>query len=450
MGPAIIAKGESVRIPLLGALLALAVSATSISASVVGTNTAAQSITAERIAALPRKQQAAWRDYLVRSVRQMQADRAFLQAELKAAGLAEPLTPPNGFTGRSMPLTKPAEWYGSAEARWVADMVVSFQTPAGGWSKNLNVADHARRKGESFAPNTLSRYLAPDDFDTPHDPHWNYVGTLDNDATTTELQFLARVTAAVDAKDNAPYRASFLRGLEYLFAAQFPNGGWPQIWPLEGGYHDAITFNDNAVTNAIELLQSVAEGTGAFAFVPSQARKRARASVARGLECILSAQIVENGRRTVWGQQHDALTLRPVAGRNYEPAAQCSSESAGMMLFLMSLPRPSPATIGAIHAAAAWLQKVAIHGEAYGRGPDGGRLTPAASGAKPIWARFYEIGTDRPIFGDRDKSIHDNVEELSRERRMGYNWYNTVPQQALDRYAQWTGLHPQAKGSQGN
>jgi PelA/Pel-15E family pectate lyase len=426
---------------LPGALVVLAVSAICTSAAVVGSNTAAQPITAERIARLPLKRQAAWREYLARSVRQMQADRASLQAELKAAGLAEPLTPPNGLAGRSMPLTQPAEWYGGAEARHVADIVVSFQTPAGGWGKNLNLADHVRQRGESYVSNNISRYLAPDDFDTPRDPHWNYVGTLDNDATNTELQFLARVVTALDAKDSAPYRASFLRGLEYLFAAQFPNGGWPQVWPLEGGYHDAITFNDSAVTNALELLEAVAGGKGAFAFVPAKVRQRAGASVARGLECILATQIVENGHRTVWGQQHDAFTLQPVAGRNYEPPAQSSSESAGMMLFLMRLPKPSLAMAGAIHAAAAWLQKTAIRDKAYERGPDGGRLTPA-SGGKAIWARFYEIGTRRPIFADRDKSIHDNVEELSRERRMGYSWYNSVPQEALDRYAQWIKLHP--------
>ena len=423
------------------ALLVLAVSFTCISAAVVGTNTAAQSITAERIANLPANRQAAWRDYLARSVRQMQADRAGLQAELKAAGLAEPMVPPNGLTGRNMPLTKPAEWYGGAEARHVADIVVSFQTPAGGWGKNLNLADHLRKTGESYVSNNISRYLAPDDFDTPRDPHWNYVGTLDNDATNTELQFLARVVTALDAKDSAPYRASFLRGLEYLFAAQFPNGGWPQVWPLDGGYHDAITFNDSAVTNALELLEAVAGGKGAFAFVPGKVRQRAGASVAQGLECILATQIVENGHRTVWGQQHDAFTLQPVAGRNYEPAAQSSSESSSMMLFLMRLPKPSLAMANAIHAAAAWLQKTAIRDKAYERGPDGGRLTPA-SGGKAIWARFYEIGTRRPIFADRDKSIHDNVEELSRERRMGYSWYNSVPQQALDRYAQWIKRHP--------
>ena len=426
------------------ALLVLAVSATCISAAVVGANTPARSITAERIAELPPTRQAAWRDYLARSVRQMQADRAGLEAELKAAGLAEPLTPPNGFTGRDMPLTKPAEWYASAEARRVADNIVSFQTPAGGWGKNLNLAGHVRRMGESYVSNNLSRYLAPDDFDTPHDPKWNYVGTLDNDATATELQFLARVVTAVDAKGSVPYRASFLRGLGYLFAAQFPNGGWPQVWPLEGGYHDAITFNDSAVANALELLEAVAGGKSPFEFVPAKVRQRAGASVARGLECILATQIVENGRRTVWGQQHDAFTLQPVAGRNYEPPALSSSESASLMLFLMALPKPSPAMVGAIHAAAAWFQKTAIRDKAYQRGPDGGRLTPA-SGGKPIWARFYEIGTGRPIFADRDKSIHDNVEELSRERRMGYSWYNNGPQEALDRYAQWSVLHPRAR-----
>jgi len=43
----------------------------------------------------------------------------------------------------------------------------------------------------------------------------------------------------------------------YLLAAQFPNGGWPQVWPLEGGYHDAITYNDNAVIESPETLTAI-------------------------------------------------------------------------------------------------------------------------------------------------------------------------------------------------
>lgn len=385
---------------------------------------------------MPPKQQKAWTEYLDRSDRHRKADRAVLSAELKAEGLAEALIPPSGSAARSMPLNRPAEWYATLEARRIADSIVSFQTPAGGWSKNLNVADHARRKGESFAPDNLSRYLSPGDFDTPADPKWNYVGTLDNDATTTELRFLGK---AISANDNAAYRASFLRGLDYLFAAQFPNGGWPQVWPLEGGYHDAITFNDGAMTQTLELLQEVAEQK--FPFVPSNVERRAAASVARGIDCILAAQIIEKGRRTVWGQQHDALTLQPVAGRNYEPAAECSSESAAMLMFLMSLPNPSVKIAAAVHAGATWLQQTAIHGKTYVRTPDSAHLEDSADG-RAIWARYYEIGTRRPIFGDRDKSIHNTLAGISQERRKGYSWYNEGPQAALDRYADWRNAHP--------
>jgi PelA/Pel-15E family pectate lyase len=403
--------------------------------AVVGTSVPAQSITTARIATLPPQQQAAWKEYLDRSTRQREADRAVLLAELKSEGVAEASIPPNGSAAKSVPLSRPEEWYATEEARRIADAIVSFQTPAGGWSKNLNLADHARRKGESFAPNNLSHFLGPDDFDAPADPHWNYVGTLDNDATTTELQFLAKVIHAGHEK----YRACFLRGLDYLFAAQFPNGGWPQVWPLEGGYHDAITFNDGAVTETLELLEAVAKRKGAFAFVPVDVAKRARSSVARGIECMIATQIIENGRRTVWGQQHDALTLEPVAGRNYEPRAECSSESASMILFLMDLPNPSPAVVAAVHAAIRWFEQTAIRGKAYVRGA--AELVDSAD-AKAIWARYYEIGTRRPIFGDRDKTFHNNVSEISQERRNGYNWYNSVPQGALDRYAEWRRAHP--------
>ena len=60
------------------------------------------------------------------------------------------------------------------------------------------------------------------------------------------------------ATDEPRYRESFLRGVDYLLAAQYPNGGWPQVFPLEGSYHDAITFNDGALVNVLSLLHDVA------------------------------------------------------------------------------------------------------------------------------------------------------------------------------------------------
>jgi PelA/Pel-15E family pectate lyase len=426
-------------------IFALALSASCLLAAVIGASSAAQGITTERIAALPPAEQDAWRGYLARSVQQEQNDRAILQAELKRTGLATALIPPGGSSAKSLPLDKPDDWYDTSDARRIADIVVSFQTPAGGWSKNLDLTDHIRKQGEGFAPNNLSAHLGPGDFDTPRDPQWNYVGTLDNDATTTELHFLALV--ADRGLDAEVYRGAILRGLDYLLAAQFPNGGWPQVWPLEGGYHDAITFNDGAVTATLELLEDVADGKGGFDFVPDTVRKQARASAERGIDLIVGTQLaakVEPGA-TVWAQQHDALTLKPVAGRNYEPAARCSSESAAVILFLMNLQLPKPTVVDAVYSAVDWFRATAIYGVAFERGADGRRLI-SAPGAGPLWSRYYDIRTDRPIFGDRDKSIHDDVNELSAERRNGYSWYNAAPKAALDRFAEWRISHPRPNG----
>lgn len=415
---------------------------TPLSSAVIGTSRPAESITAARIATLRKKDRALWMAYLDRSQKQMHLDQATLTAE-QTTGALEPAMPNPGFAGRSMPLDPDAAWYGTAEARHVADVIVSFQTPAGGWSKNLDMSGAPRMRGQSYTPDNLSKHPGVDDFDTPRDPHWNYVGTLDNDATNTELHFLVLVAAATPGAAGDVYRASFLRGIRYLLAAQFPNGGWPQVWPLEGGYHDAITFNDNAVTESAETLTAVAEGTGNYSFVPTVLRLNAKMAAHHALVCILATQVIVKGQRTVWAQQHDALTLAPVAGRNYEPAALSSGESSDLLVYLMRLPHPSRAVIAAVNAGIEWLKAAAITGQEWvgGRDTPGGRHLEARAGAGPIWARYYSISTGRPVFGDRDKTIHDDVSELSLERRNGYAWYSAGPQRALDAYVAWSKNH---------
>src|SRR6266851_3072896 len=261
-------------------------------AAIIGTNIPAKPLTAERIGSLPPASQPAWRKYLERSSRQMQADQAFLGKELRQHNLQKPITPPQGNDVRSIPLNRPAEWYGQADGLRIADIIFSFQTPAGGWSKNLDMSSHRRAPGEHFAPGNTSRYVGQGDFDEPLNENWHYVGTFDNDATTTQLRYLTKVIAAVKSSAVQPYRKAFLHGLDYVFGAQYPNGGWPQVWPLEGGYHDAITFNDDAMINVLRLLREVAEGKQEFSFVPAKGRKLADASVRRGIECILATQIV--------------------------------------------------------------------------------------------------------------------------------------------------------------
>jgi PelA/Pel-15E family pectate lyase len=256
---------------------------------------------------------------------------------------------------------------------------------------------------------------------------------------------LAKVISASGAKGDKTYRSAFFRGLDYIFASQYPNGGWPQVWPLQGGYHDAITYNDNAMVQVLELLRDVTAGSGEFGFVPAKTRARSAASVKRGVQCILVTQIVVNGRRIVWCQQHDALTLKPCSARNYEMPCASSAESAEIALFLMKETNPSSEIVAAIRAATDWFERTKISDVAYRFAGESGRSLVDAPGNGPLWARYYEIGTERPIFGDRDKTIHDNVNEISRERRNGYAWYRDTPAKALEYFLRWRKEFPKVR-----
>lgn len=447
-------------------------------ASVIGMNTPAASLTVARVnAMLPPAQRGPWLAYLRHSGEQRKLDQAALRKERE--GLSEiPPLPKQGFSGRALPLHREAAFYASAEARRLGDIVISFQTPAGGWSKNLAM-DAPRARGQSYATANLAPVASgPGDFDEPADPNWHYVGTLDNDATNTELHFLALLSAALPGHDGDTFRASFLRGVHYLLNAQFPNGGWPQVWPLEGGYHDAITFNDDAVTESAELLNDAASGQRIttqpsaeelafahspfasahgemhtpqatvqdFTFVPPALRAEARSAVANAIHCILITQVrvpAPDGKGTVltvWPQQSDPLTLQPVAARNFEPPALSAGESSSVVEFLLSLPHPSPAVVHSVQAADAWFEAHKITGYAWvgGRNTPGGRHLEAKADAGPLWPRYTSLTTGKPIFADRDKTIHDNVMDLSLERRNGYNWYTREPVAALADFQTWS------------
>lgn len=412
-------------------------------AAIVGTNVPPPPLSVERVKAeAPEASRAAWLLYLEDSARQWAADRAVIAAERE--GLASwPADPESSHGAESMPLDKPAAWYGSEEALAIARNVLSYQTPAGGWGKNQPRNRPPRARGQSFVSNNNSPRATSGDFDLAKDPAWSYVGTVDNDATITEIRFLTRVANQASAADAARYRDAAHKGLKYLLRAQFPNGGWPQVWPLQGGYHDAITLNDNAVVDVAELMAHVAAGASGFDFIPTATRQQAASAVDRAIALLLAAQLRENGQPTIWAQQYDALSLSPVSARNYEPGSPCTSESAQVMIFLMSLPQPSTQVQTAVRAAAATLERIAVHGVVFdGKGSPEGRRLRDKPGAPALWARYYTPGTWKPLFGDRDKSLHDDVNELTQERRNGYSWWGNWPAATLKTYEAWSRKWP--------
>jgi PelA/Pel-15E family pectate lyase len=363
-----------------------------------------------RIGALPEPARREWRSYVESSRANGERDRAAMQAEMRAAG-KQTWTPAPAGRGFAVTDEMTEAWFRGDSARRLADAIVSYQTPTGGWSKRMEF-NHLRQPGESWSA----------------EDNWSWVGTLDNGATTEQLRFLA---GAIAAHGDSTHRASFVRGIGYLLVSQQPTGCWPQVYPLMGSYHDAATFNDDATINALRVLRAAANGD--YAWVPDELRARTAAAVERGIGCILNTQVTVGGRRTVWGAQHDPIAFAPVKARAYEHASLSGRESAAILNFLMEIRDPSPAVVQAIHGAAAWFREAAITGSEY---VPRGTLTPRA-GAGPLWARFYEIGTNRPIFSDRDGVIRYDLAEIGDERRGGYLWYTDEPATTLRRYDRW-------------
>jgi PelA/Pel-15E family pectate lyase len=383
---------------------------------------AALPVTAERIAALPAVEQPAWRAYWEKSCERS----ALLPARKpKEYAPARPLDGPPvpAIYSQGLPRNPTAEWYRSPAAHTLADHILTWQTPVGAWTKGGNYTrDHLPTDDEN------------DEFSA---------GTYDNDSTLDELRAIARTAHGLERPGPvdprvAVWRAAFLRGLAYILDSQYPNGGFPQVYPLVGGYHDAITFNDDAMLHVLQLLRDVGARQAEFAFVPAADAAKAKAAFAAGIRCILACQLrAPGGSRTIWGQQHDALTLQPCAARNFEPAAECSRESAGLVGLLMQLPAPDADTVAAVDGAMAWFTLRALHDVAWNyRAPAGTGVT-SKPGAPALWARFYEFGTGRPIFGERDRMIHYDPAGLSLERRNGYGWFNSLPAELFPLHARW-------------
>lgn len=338
----------------------------------------------------------------------------------------------------------PETWYKTREARTVADSVLAYQFPGGGWAKNQNW--HQKPDAKKWAERANIRKLIAS--------KEGIGSTIDNMGTTIELLFLAKMYKATGKK---LYRDAFMRGFEYLLEAQYDNGGWPQYYPLKKprkngpDYSVHITYNDNAMSNVIKLMRDLAEGDKA----PYDALKlsetdiqRAKTSYDKAIQCIVNSQIRKNGKLTVWCQQHHYETLLPVQARAYEfPSFTGCGETADLVELLMGVKNPSPEVKNAVTCAIEWLRNHAIKGYRHetfknAEGKKDRRLVPDAN-APLLWARNYDLETEKPYYGDRDGKKHDNYADISYDRRNGYTWLNTDVQGVLDKYPKWyTKHHP--------
>lgn len=307
----------------------------------------------------------------------------------------------------------PDEWYGSEQAVAIAENVILYQRNTGGWPKNVQIH---HMMSDSFRKKVLAEKDLTDD------------STIDNDATVFEMIYLAKV---YNKTNIAAYKDAFLKGLHYLFEAQYENGGWPQFYPLREGYYSCITYNDNAMVNVMRLLKDITDKEERYDFVSKNDSEKCALAFAQGITCILRTQYVQNGVLTVWCAQHDAKTLKPAKARAYELPSLSGAESAEIVLLLQSIEHPSSELTHAIQAAEKWFEKVRIDGikiETYTN--DNGlrdRRVVQSPNAPSVWARFYGLEDNKPFFCDRDGIKRYSMAEIGYERRLGYGWYTDKP-----------------------
>jgi PelA/Pel-15E family pectate lyase len=112
--------------------------------------------------------------------------------------------------------------------------------------------------------------------------------------------------------------------------------------------------------------------------------------------------------------------------------------------FLMTIEKPDARVVDAIESAVTWFEQTRLTGIKVVEKPDPSlprgfdRVVVQEPQAPPLWARFYEIGTNRPIFSGRDSVIKSSLAEIEHERRTGYQWYSGRAAKLLsDDYPVW-------------
>ncbi|BCP52997.1 hypothetical protein K32_16140 [Kaistia sp. 32K] len=228
--------------------------------------------------------------------------------------------------------------------------------------------------------------------------------TLDDNITQSNLGFLMWYDTVTDGKD--PAIGDAIRyGLNQLLKAQYPNGSWPvflgrvfphkrfaaawrarlpETWSKEWVKPPsaAMVLNDQLVRDTMRLL---------LAADRYEAREDLIAAARRTGDFLLAAQLPAPQRG--WAQTYN-LDLEPIWGRKFEPPAVASRETAGAIEALLQLylrTGEKRYLDGAVEAAD-WLRQ--------SRRPSGD------------WARFYELGTNRPLYVTGEDTLTYDDKEL--------------------------------------
>ncbi len=250
------------------------------------------------------------------------------------------------------------------------DLLVALQMQSGGWFSEMPVRGAAPARWFRL---TVRR------------------SAIDDDVTPGAIRALL---ALWEVTHDPRHRVAAERGLALLLERQLPGGAWPLVarpyWKqrLYRDFEDRPTLNDGATTQAIVTLIAAARTLG---------REALLASARRGGDWIVGAQ--RPPPQAGWAQQYDQ-DGKPAPARRYERVALATWESRYALDALLALAAATgdEKYCGPVEHAARWLAASRL-------GPD-------------CWARFYELGSNTPLyFNEKRQAVGSPA-----EAHQPYDW----------------------------
>lgn len=255
-------------------------------------------------------------------------------------------------------------------ARRAADALIFGQLEDGGWHYFID-----------FDPAGLDEWYrdSASKYTYGYEEYRYYYGNATNDDQVTSdcARFLLRYYKTTL---EPAYRTPVLKALDFVLKAQYPNGGWPQRYPLRFDFaHDGLpdytsyyTLNDGAHQGYVELLLRAYRALG---------DRRYLDAARRGADFLLISQGPDG--EAGWAEQFGP-DLKPIAARAHEPSGYVIRESrdALRVLQLFYALTEDARYLAPIPRCLAWFERVNKEAVELKRPP----------------ARYYQVGTNRPVY----------------------------------------------------
>jgi PelA/Pel-15E family pectate lyase len=214
--------------------------------------------------------------------------------------------------------------------------------------------------------------------------HYYGNSTYDDDVTSDAARLLLRLYLE---KLDPQYKPALDKAINFILRSQYPNGGWPQRYPLKHDFNKAghpdyssfYTFNDDVIWENVLFLIQCYETLGEQRFLDP---------IYKGMNFYLLVQ----GKNGAWGQQYN-MKMQVAGARTYEPAAYLPRYTFNNCLLLLKFYQYTGDSkfLAHIPDAIKWLEKVKL--------PE--RMTQNGRYTHPL---FVNPVTDKPLFVHRKGS----------------------------------------------